>query len=326
MKRFSIVVAAAENRCIGNKGKIPWDIPDDLAHFRKLTMGHTVVMGRKTYESIVAKLGKPLPKRTNIVLAREKTFTAPGCTVVHSLDELFVLIKDVAKEVFVIGGGEIYKLLLPYVTRVYYTLVHAKPEGDAFFPELELSEWSVAYRAEFSNRYEKNEHKATLILYERKSPTKTADTASETFVDMTQLRQGQEDVYAQVKKDGVCPFCGEDNLRKYHREPIIREGEHWFVTKNDYPYWGTKLHFLFIHKEHITTLAEMRPQAFVELMEHVNWITATFGIPGATLVFRFGDTSHTCATVMHLHAHLIVGAPRTEGAQKIKVAAGYYEA
>ncbi|MBI4118081.1 MAG: dihydrofolate reductase [Parcubacteria group bacterium] len=171
MRNLSIVVAAARNRCIGNKGEIPWHLPDDMAHFKWLTTRQpesTVVQGRKTYESIVEKLGKPLPKRKNIVLAREANFAAPGCIVAHSIEELETLLENEAGEVFVIGGGEIYKLLLPYATRIYYTLVNAEPEGDAFFPELDPSEWNIAYKAAFANRYDKSEHSATLILYERK--------------------------------------------------------------------------------------------------------------------------------------------------------------
>ncbi|MEX0652216.1 MAG: dihydrofolate reductase [Candidatus Paceibacterota bacterium] len=135
---FSIVVAMDHNRVIGNNNTLPWQIPSDLRHFRSLTTGHAVVMGRKTCESIVKKLGEPLPRRTNIVLTRQKNFRIRGCIVVHSIEALDRLGFE---HVFVIGGMEIYNLLLPYAERVHLTYVDAQVEGSAVFPEVEVSVW-----------------------------------------------------------------------------------------------------------------------------------------------------------------------------------------
>lgn len=127
---ISMVAAMSENRAIGRGGKLPWNIPADLARFKALTTGHVVVMGRKTYESI----GHPLPGRTNIVLSREKT-AITGCLVAASFQEAFELAAG-EEEIFVIGGGELFREALPLAHRVYLTIVHCDYQGDTFFPEV----------------------------------------------------------------------------------------------------------------------------------------------------------------------------------------------
>ena len=125
------IVAMAENRVIGASGKIPWHLPEDFRFFKQTTLGHAVVMGRKTYES----LGKPLPGRTNIVLSRTMPSTE-GVTVVRNLEELQKL-GIASEELFVIGGTEIYRLLLPECDTLFVTHVHRMVEGDTFFPAFE---------------------------------------------------------------------------------------------------------------------------------------------------------------------------------------------
>jgi dihydrofolate reductase len=127
------IVAMAENRVIGNAGTIPWHLPEDFKFFKATTMGHAILMGRKTYESI----GKPLPGRENIVLSRTMPET-PGITVIHSLDELKEPeFTQGGRDLFVIGGEEIYRLLLPKVQELYVTNVPRMIEGDTGFPEFE---------------------------------------------------------------------------------------------------------------------------------------------------------------------------------------------
>jgi dihydrofolate reductase len=145
MPLVSLVVAAAANGVIGRDNAMPWHLPEDLAHFKRLTLGHPVVMGRKTYESILATLGKPLPGRTNIVVTRQPGFAAPGCTVVGSLEAALGAARE-ADEVFVIGGAEIYRLALARADRVYLTRIDAAFEGDATFPALDPAEWREAVR------------------------------------------------------------------------------------------------------------------------------------------------------------------------------------
>ncbi len=137
--RVSLIVAAATNNVIGLRGELPWHLPDDLKRFKRLTMGKPVVMGRLTHESI----GRALPGRRNIVISRQPRYAAEGCEVVATPEAALELAHD-ADEIMVIGGGRIYAQLLPQADRIYLTRVLARPEGDAFFPELDPADWRIA--------------------------------------------------------------------------------------------------------------------------------------------------------------------------------------
>jgi dihydrofolate reductase len=129
---ISIIVAVGKNRAIGRKNQLLWDIPEDMQHFRNITSGHTVIMGDRTFESI----GRPLPNRKNIVVTLQKNYQAPGCEVRNSLEEILGEYKKSDEEVFVIGGGIIYTLSLPYADKLYLTVVDDAPEdADTFFPD-----------------------------------------------------------------------------------------------------------------------------------------------------------------------------------------------
>lgn len=128
---ITLIAAMAENRVIGKEGAMPWHIPDDLARFRAITMGHPVIMGRKTFASI----GRPLPGRLNIVLTRQEGHAPQGVAVARTLHEALAL-ADPAEEVFICGGGEVYREALPLAGRVLLTVIHRPFEGDATFPEL----------------------------------------------------------------------------------------------------------------------------------------------------------------------------------------------
>lgn len=134
----SLVVAMAENHVIGRAGGLPWHLPKDLQHFKRLTVDHTVIMGRKTFNEIK----QPLANRRNVVISRDPSFQPRGATVVPSLDEALAM-GATEEEVFVIGGGEIFRLALPRADRLYLTLVHAKVEGDTFFPSFDLATWAL---------------------------------------------------------------------------------------------------------------------------------------------------------------------------------------
>lgn len=134
----SLVVAMAENHVIGRGGGLPWHLPKDLQHFKRLTVDHTVIMGRKTFEEIK----QPLANRRNVVISRDSSFQPRGVTVVPSLDEALAM-GATEEEVFVIGGGQIFSLVLPRADRLYLTLVHAKVEGDTFFPAFDLATWAL---------------------------------------------------------------------------------------------------------------------------------------------------------------------------------------
>jgi len=134
--RICLIAALAENRVIGKNNALPWHLPADLKRFKAITMGHPVVMGRKTYESI----GKPLPGRRNLVITRNRDYSAPGCDIVHSLDAAIAACRG-AQEIFIIGGGELYRESLPRAHRLELTEIRAEFEGDATFPEFSRGQW-----------------------------------------------------------------------------------------------------------------------------------------------------------------------------------------
>ena len=134
--KVSLVVAASTNNVIGRDRGLPWHLPDDLRHFKRLTVGKPVVMGRRTYESI----GRPLPDRQNIVMTRDADYVAEGCDVVTSVDEALDTARG-AEEVMVIGGGQVYRDFLPRADRIYLTRVQADVEGDTFFFDIDQTRW-----------------------------------------------------------------------------------------------------------------------------------------------------------------------------------------
>jgi len=152
-------VAVADNLVIGKGNDLPWHLPEDLKHFKELTLGKTVVMGRKTYESIVARLNKPLPGRKNVVITRQAGYLVPeGVLVFDSLESCFKALTG--EDVYIIGGAEIFKLALPTAQMMYVTQVHGDYEGDAFFPEIDWSQWQ---------KLEEDKHeKFSFVKYKRK--------------------------------------------------------------------------------------------------------------------------------------------------------------
>ncbi len=135
---ISLIVAMDENQGIGIDNRLPWRLSSDLQRFKRLTMGHCLIMGRKTHQSI----GKPLPGRLNIVVSRNPNYRSEGCVVVNSLDQALQLARERGEtEVFVIGGGEIFRQALPLADRIYLTQVHSRLRATAFFPKIDLTEW-----------------------------------------------------------------------------------------------------------------------------------------------------------------------------------------
>lgn len=165
---ISIIVAMGRNRVIGSQGRLPWDLPSDMDHFMRTTMGHPIIMGRRTHESI----GEALPGRTNIVLSRRKDTYSPGCIVVNSSESAILLARlseggdGEDGEVFVIGGGEVFREFLPKADRLYVTKVNGEFEGETRFPEIDWSEWVEISRV-YVKRDELNPYDHEFILYER---------------------------------------------------------------------------------------------------------------------------------------------------------------
>jgi dihydrofolate reductase len=140
MADLSIVAAVARNGVIGRDGRLPWHLPADLKYFRALTTGHAVIMGRKTYESILESLGRPLPQRSNIVITRTAGYQAQAAIVVPSLEAAVAQIPP-GREGFVIGGAEIYRLALPHVKRLHMTELDKEYAGDTLFPDFDRGQW-----------------------------------------------------------------------------------------------------------------------------------------------------------------------------------------
>lgn len=161
--RISAIAAMSKNRVIGKDNQIPWHLPADLKFFQRTTLGHHVIMGRKNYNSI----GKPLDRRTNIVLTRNPFFISSGCIVVHTLEEaLAIAHTGNEEEAFIIGGGEIYTLALDYLDRIYLTTIDLVTEGDAFFPEFDLGAWRITSEEHFSPDH-KNIHPFIIQVFDR---------------------------------------------------------------------------------------------------------------------------------------------------------------
>ncbi len=160
-----LVLAAAENGVIGRGATLPWDLPDDLQHFKRTTLGRPIIMGRKTYDSV----GRPLPGRTNIVVTRDPAWTAAGVVAVQSLADAVARAEqqaliDGADAVMVVGGAEIYRLALPYADRIVLTQVHGEVLGDAHFDLEQLANWREIRREQFQGG-ERNSHGFTVIEY-----------------------------------------------------------------------------------------------------------------------------------------------------------------
>lgn len=167
----SLIVAVAENGVIGRDGKLPWHLSSDLKTFRRLTMGKPIIMGRRTYDSI----GKPLDGRDNIVVTRDPFFEVPGVSACGSIGDALTLARVLAKtggadEIMVIGGADIFAGTMPIAERIYFTRVHASPEGDRHFPTPDKNEWREVSREPLPEG-PRDEFASTLIVYERAKTT-----------------------------------------------------------------------------------------------------------------------------------------------------------
>jgi dihydrofolate reductase len=161
---ISLIVAMDEERGIGRQNALPWKLSDDLKRFKALTMGHTLILGRKTYHAI----GRPLPGRMIIILTRNPDYAIDGCRIARTLHQALELAAaDGENEVFIGGGGEVFAQALPHTDRIYLTQVHASLECDVFFPQLVLNEWIEVERS-FHPANDKNQYPSTFYVLERK--------------------------------------------------------------------------------------------------------------------------------------------------------------
>lgn len=161
---ITIIVAKSENNVIGNDNQLIWHLPADLKHFKMLTSGHPIIMGRRTYDSI----GKPLPNRTNIVITRNEEWSSEGTTRADSLQEAIEMAKEIDSEIFIIGGGTVYEQAMDWADVLEITEVHRSFEGDTFFPEIDTKIWKEVSREHFT-KDEKNELDYSFVRHERRS-------------------------------------------------------------------------------------------------------------------------------------------------------------
>lgn len=161
MTSLSLIAAMDDNRLIGNKNKLPWHLPADLAFFKRTTMGKPIVMGRKTFESI----GKPLPGRRNIVITRDPGFSAAGCEVANCIEAAMSLTKD-DDEAMLIGGASLYQQIIARAMQLYITRIHHSFVGDTWFPEIDLHEWKEVNREDFDANHD-NHYAYSFIKYVR---------------------------------------------------------------------------------------------------------------------------------------------------------------
>jgi dihydrofolate reductase len=159
---LSIIVAVDENNAIGKDNKLLWRLAEDLKHFKSVTDGHPVIMGRKTFESI----GKALPGRNNIIISRNPQFTATGCIVVPSLEKAIAVASAIDEHQFIIGGASVYREAIQLADTIYLTVVHHKYEADAFFPAISKTEWNEVERIDF-NRGKDFNHPFSFLTFKR---------------------------------------------------------------------------------------------------------------------------------------------------------------
>lgn len=161
---ISLIVAMDEQGGIGKNNQLPWHLSSDLARFKRITMGHYILMGRKTYETI----GKSLPGRTMIILTHRNDFQLSDCIVVHSIDDAVRTAQDAGEnELFIIGGGVVFKEAITRANKIYLTLVHARKDGDVFFPRVNLTEWALVEK-EINIKDERDDHDSEFMVYHRK--------------------------------------------------------------------------------------------------------------------------------------------------------------
>lgn len=295
--KLAVIAAVAENGVIGRDGRLPWRLSADLKRFKELTRGHPVIVGRKTFESIVRRLGHPLPDRVTIVVTRQENYPNPhGVGVVHSLDEAIAFCEG-ASRVYVIGGAELYREAIPRADLLYITRVFASPDGDVRMPAVDKSQWLLV-RFERHGKDEKNEFDLAFEEYER--------VPSTSFVELDNARvDEQRELMERIAASGECPFCTGSRWNK-ELQPILHQGVFWKVRENRWPYENARVHLLFILNQHGERFDDLPQGAGEELFCLCAEMERRYAVESGAVSMRFGDTSKNGATVRHLHAHLIV--------------------
>lgn len=297
--KISFVLAMSKNRVIGVKNRLPWRIPSDMSRFTKLTTGHPVIMGSKTFESFPQNYS-PLPNRTNIVMTRDAGKQYPGAKTVSSLAEAIKAASESpgAEEIFIIGGGQVFSESIQLADTIYLTEVDTEIEGDAFFPELDPIRWEEYEEGRFEADA-KNEYGGRFLTYTRTNK-----------YPIVEPNNGRNDEYradlTSILESGNCPFCPGGKTLK--QQEILKKDDSWFLTKNYHPLAGTIHHFIVTPVRHVTFVEDILPEEWAKLSDLRRWLRTEYSMTGDAMYVRSGEPIVTGATVSHLHFHIIVPA------------------
>lgn len=308
---IGIIVAMDSQRGIGNEGTLPWPrIGSDMRHFREITEGHVVVMGRRTYDSI----GRPLPHRHNVVVTSHP-LVAEAVQVVADPQAFLEPFRDSREMVWVIGGASLYELALPMASEMRITRVGEMFAAESFpadvrFPDTELWQWEMREDVPVMDV------EAKLMVYFQRW-VRVAPAGSRLYEFSAARGPQQLEDMQNLQAADKCYMCFP-NLR----HTPLKAGKHWSVYLNTFPYRYTKVHCLIVPTCHHVTTATLSPEAMVEYFEMVNWIVRSYKLTGYSQFMRAGEMTLTGASIGHLHGHVIspdVDAPDFEN---IKVKLG----
>jgi len=308
--KLSLIVAADEQDTIGLDGDLPWHFPDDLKRFKALTVGHVVITGRLNQDSMVARLGRPLPDRTTLVVTRststvdtENVEYVPD--VATALERALELTRADGRsassraeddEVFVIGGAQIYEAALPLVQTVYLTRVHGTFDGDVSMPAGWLNPFELVAREERDGY--------AWETYQRRSYYYLGNSRGDV----------QSDYMRQLEAEGRCLFCpGQETLAVLHKTTP------WTIVPNRFPYRGTRLHLMLVPDEHVVDMIDLSPAAREDFWSALAWIRERYDLTYYGLAARNGDPRFTGGTIRHLHIHVVVGDVEDPDFEPIRV-------
>jgi ATP adenylyltransferase len=297
--RLSLIVAADEQDTIGLDGALPWNLPDDMKRFKTLTVGHVVIAGRLTHDSIVARLGRPLPDRTTLVVTRNPSTVDTDNVeyvpdVATALERALELAGD--DEVFVIGGAQIYEAALPLVQTVHLTRVQGTFDGDVAMP----ADWLAPF--ELVGRMVREGY--AWETYQRRSYYYLGNSRGDL----------QSDDMRRLEAEGRCLFCpGQEPLAVLHKTP------QWTIVPNRFPYRGTRLHLMLVPDEHVVDMIDLSPAAREDFWSALAWIRERYDLTYYGLAARNGDPRFTGGTIRHLHIHVVVGDVEDPDFEPIRV-------
>ncbi len=298
---FSLIVAKSINGVIGNKGDIPWYLPDDFKWFKDQTnKAGTVIVGRKTQESIVKRLGKSLPDRRTIVLSHDQEYKPAGVIVARSIAEVLNLLSG--RKATIIGGADIYQAFMPFVSRLYITEVNTIVEGDKLFPAINPLQWTCLNKINHE-RDDRHSYDFSWEIYERDSNAEALTKGAYVYLE----NYREDDQYKAMKEildEGICPFCPE-HLPRYLQKPTMWQGKFWTVKEPTWPYKNTQLHYVAVLTYHGEKLQDVVSEAAAEIFQIGSWIEKPRGTEFGGLGMRFGRLPVNGGTVRHLHPHFL---------------------